>query len=281
MNYEMNHPLKVYHPGRGIHYVCRWWTYNEKHQIIIATSQKAVKQIWETACQRYSDAEAKEFCEVELVAPSALMCSKAIAYKRDADIDDFINEVTGKINESIKLGLNVPKLFEPCVNFESYYKDDYEPDSSTLEYHFDCQNCTNRLKLIDMTYEQFFDKFHQLWNEGLFIKERVGNRNKTVYSTANPAADDEVIWEASYRSGVDLFKCQVGEPPWQGAYPRGHFHEVLFYFRMLKEIDISSFDTKEFRIKQEKIYEEEKQLLIVSERMQQLEAAKKMLAIFQ
>lgn len=285
----MDHPLKVFHPGKGIHYVCQWWRHSEQHQIIVAPTEKAVQRVWEVAYKRYDDAKAVQLLEVELVAPSAAMCSKALILQRDADIKSFMNDACGSVSEALRLGLPLPPQFAKCPGFvRNDDEDDRAPDSTELKYHFDCRNCTHGIALVGLTPEQFYDKFSDAWDAANPPQKRTPDRYQQVYSTAAPAADDEQIWEAScdgfghHRSGVDLDKLRIGEPPWHDATPWGFFHPVLFYFRLRREMDVAPYNqaAATYRGEQKKLDEAKRQLMRIKRQMDETQAAEKKMAVF-
>lgn len=269
--------------------MCRWWTHNEQQQVIVAPTERAVASIWKSAYKEYSDAEAKGLYEVELVAPSKLMCSKAVTYEREADIKSFMNDACGSVSEALKLGLPLPPQFTKCPGFvRNDDEDDSPPESTELKYHFNCRNCTHGIALVGLTPEQFYDKFHAAWDAANPPQGRTPGKYKAVYSTADPAADDESIWEAScdgfghHRSGVDLGRLKMGEPPWHDATPWGFFHPVLFYFRMRREMDVKPYNEAAlaYRGEQKRLDEATRHLARVRRQMDETQAAEKKLAVF-
>lgn len=282
------HPLRVYHPGKGVHHICRWLTHNEQHQLIVAPTEQAVRYVWELAYKRYDDAKVVQLFEVELVAPSAAMCSKALILQRDADIKSFMNDACGGVSEALKLGLPLPSQFAKCPGFvRNDDEDDSAPDSIDLKYHFDCRNCTHGIALVGLTPEQFYERFSDAWNAAN-PSQKMPGRYQQIYSTAEPASDDEQVWEAScddfghHRSGVNLNKLRIGEPPWHNATPWGFFHPVLFYFRLRREMDIAPYNqaATTYRDEQKKLDEAKRQLMRAKRQMDETQAAEKKMAVF-
>lgn len=279
---QMNHPLKVYHPGRGTVHVCRWWTHNEQYQLIVAPNEMSVQHIWKTAYQWYRDARAEELCEVELVAPSKLMCEEAIKYEYAQAVKEFIDQVTGRLREVIELGFPLPTQFVPCPVWQNKDEDDEDrqPDSYTLKYHFDCRNCINGFQLVDLSQGEFYEKFSLPWYEAYPPQTHNTGKYRAMYSTAEIAADDEDIWAAltnfgHHRSGVELVPWKAGEIP-------RDYSEVLFYYRKLREGDVTSYNqmAQEYWDLQKKLQETKQQCADIKRRQKDKQDAEKVLAIF-
>lgn len=236
----MNHPLKVINSDAGIRYLLQWWSHGEQNQVIVAASERALYPVFRHVCDENSDARVEQVLEVELVAPSDVMCRRAEEHQRAEEVKDFLDEVSFRIKELAEEGHPLPVQFKRCELWVPDYLDEGEeippPDSYRTEWHPDCRNCTAGFSLVDHTPESFYQKYQENWRLIHPVKERIDP--KLVYSTAVKANDDESIWVARpdfghHCHGVSLYQLEPGRQPYEA---------VLFYFRWRREIDKTPFE---------------------------------------
>lgn len=240
----MNHPLKVYYPYGGVHQLLQWWTHDEQHQIVLArtseTMDVVVKRIIvnQGTNKTYErDIEFKTLLEIDIVAPPAIRCAKAIELQHLKDVDDLVNEVCWTLSSKLKkTGLPLPTPFILC------------PNASEDEYHFECEydsegklqpeHCVSGIKLT-ITREEFYNRYQEAWYQQ--NPKRVWTPSpghpQEVFSRAEQASDDEPLWIASPDFGHHSHGVWLGElDPKEFS-----IKSALFYFRKLRELDLTPF----------------------------------------
>jgi len=279
----MNHPLKVYHSGSGVYYVCRWWSHQEQNSIIIARTEELVKKVWSSTYKKCRNAEAKEVLEVELVAPSILMCENAAKKLHKDEVTNLLNEVTSRFDELIGMGFAIPKQFVECDKWESLYEEEggYEPSPATLQYHFYCKNCVNKFKLVSLTPEEFYEAFVSKWDSNFPVQDKYEYKYTTTYSRARAAGNDEQIWAATttdfghHNKGVSLDKWEIGAVP-------SNFGDILFYYSLLNVLDVEPYkkEASIFSVEEDKNRKEIIKLAAIQREEKKRKEAEKLLSIF-
>lgn len=241
-----SHPLKVFFPESGTIFVCRWWTYSRQHSVILARSEDTIKRMLASVYAKCSDANVDQIFEVELVAPSALMCQKASEYMRLKHVQEFLDEVTIELHSMLKHNLSIPHHFTPCDKWEPSYLEEGEVqekvDEYELEWHPDCHYCSHGFKLTNLSPEQFYDCYHVQWSKVFArnIVNKSSERYVACYSKARIAGDDEKIGAATSNLGPHTGGVCLEELELELATS---YCDALFYFKMLRELDIVPFQT--------------------------------------
>lgn len=277
----MNHPLKVYHPGKGIHYLARWWTHNKQHQVVVARSEKALNDVVNSIFTMYEDARVDAAYEVELVGPSLYMCKVATKAAYDESVENFLNEVTYGVRHVVAAGKSLPGQFMKCKGYSCKYIEEGEeegsPDSWRNDTHHDCRHCINGYTLFGFSPDSFYQIYHKKWY--LLHPKKVYSDTKYValYSTAEPASDDEKIWAATpdfghHQRGVEL---DVVDMTYSSSYTG-----VLFYFRKRREMDVTAWNElqEKFKALRVKDSEDRKAASKIRKAQEENEAAEKCLA---
>lgn len=241
----MEHPLKVIYPYGGQHYALYWWTYDERGHIAIARSERSLLRTAEAIFDKHPDAEIKQMLLIDIVAPSDRMCQEAVEASYKNKVFHFHSEITSRIKELLEKNIDIDsKFFAKC---EVYQPDDpeYETEEYNKNYHYECKNCRNCIRLIGITPNELYDRFNVQWkelseSENLYVlKYRPTIFEKLeMYSRADKAQDDEILWAASPNFGHHsdgLYPVEITETK--------HLLNRLptFYFRNLKELDQTTF----------------------------------------
>lgn len=253
MKYTIDrHPLKVYYPYGGRHFVLRWHTHNTQHSIIIVRNPIQLSQILNRILDKNLDIEIREGYEVNIVAPPVSLCENAMVLANRELVTEFTREVCCYMKYNVlDKGRKMPPLFLHCDSWapkKHYYIDSNGTEIEHIEdtsenddpKHYDCANCELRVKLSGITTDKFYDLYHDIWHEHLALSAlRMENGNqkpypKAQYSQALIAPSEEGLMFASpefgnHRQGVYFDKVARNT------------HEVLFYFYPLSKIDTTKF----------------------------------------
>lgn len=247
-------PLKVYYPLGGKHFLLNWYTDYDRGHVLLARSEAAIKNAFDRHVLDEVP-EVKAYCEIEIVAPSKKMCREAAERAYHADVDNFMNQVTWRLREVLKKHGALP-FFAPCNKFESETShlhgdgDDAHEDRE-LDEHYDCKNCTEGIRLVGLTKEEFFDRHAERWV--LEMDDFRGYEDpKRLVSLAEQAGDDEVLYMAlgdygHHQNGIYLST----EPGWRRE-------DVLFYYRLVRDLDKSSYVAQVDALIEKRRQEEEK-----------------------
>jgi len=231
----MIHPLKVYYKGGGKFILLRWWNQSEQWHVILSPSIASLKIMVQAIATRNEECNIKDWCRVQIVAPSMKMCREAYAIDVENKVNDFLMEVSCYLQELEKDNKSLPKCFSKCQKWESkYHDDDDEPGKAELEGHYSCKNCNHSFRLVGMTPQQFYEKYYPSWRltfPGYKYEDKLA-----VYSEAEVATDNESIWMAatdfgSHCRGIDFHQ-----------YDANNTRPVLFYFKILEKLD-NKFNT--------------------------------------
>lgn len=234
----MIHPLKVYYPYGGVHQLLQW-THDERRQIVLARTPNAMEVVVKRIIANQGtkrNIEFKKLFEIDIVAPPANRCAKAIELQHLNDVDDLVNEVCWTLSSKFKkTGLPLPPPFVLCPNAsedEDHFECAYDSEDKLIPEH-----CISGIKLT-ITREEFYNSYREAWyqqNPKRIWTPGPGHPQE-VFSRANQATDDESLWIASpgrsHYHGV-----------WLGELNPNEFStdSVLFYFRKLRELDLAPF----------------------------------------
>lgn len=256
MKYTIDsHPLKVYYPFGGRHFILRWYNYNRQHSIILARSVEQIQLILSTILDKNFDILIKEGYEINIVAPPISLCEKATILANRELVNQFMREVCFFMkNNVMDKNQQMPSLFMPCNSWSPkkyFYTDD---NGSEVEYisnnyeeddpdHYDCANCELCVKVIGITPDELYDEYHDSWNktyDTINPRTIISNNNqkiypKAMYSKALTALSEEDLMFANtdfgpHRNGVCLDK----------VCPK-NIDDILFYFYPVSEIDTTKF----------------------------------------
>lgn len=230
--------LKVYYPHGGHHFLLHWWTYNERGHVVLARTEGSVYSTATSVFRKHSDAEVRAYSEVEIVAPSALMCKRAAEFDLQESISSFHQQIVYRLNDVVKGGKELPLQFEMCEAFEP--KDlDGAPCDWANETHYSCKNCTDKIKMIGMTKEELHAKYSSTWKK-LSPSKIYIDKNK-VLSRAAPAKDNEELHYAKaefghHSSGIELDRMNLSkfDPTYRPEYLTGR---VIFFYRKVRDLD--------------------------------------------
>lgn len=269
----MPHPLKVYYPFGGKHIITLWWTHNEQNQIAISPNQNSMESMLHCFLDKYEDCDIKESYEVEIVAPSKSLCDRAEANKLQENIKLFFEMVARQIGEAYKAKYKIPPIFTKCSKWESDYEDNGQTEKDDLS-HYSCRNCTERIALSSLTKEEFYHLFYDEWNK-LFPRNKYRDE-KAIYSRAETAKDDDVLWGAYSNFGHHCRGIALSE-----VIP-DYTNTIQFYYRNPITISVLGYqkiqkEKAQQRALLRKQWDQEHSLRIDFERKQKIE---KTLSIF-
>lgn len=242
----MNHPLKVYNPAGGIHFLLQWWTHEEQNHIIVARSESAMQTAFNRICIEEKPDRVKCVLKVELVAPSEKLCQEAAVYSKQQNVKNFMNEMVREIEALSRRGKTIPSQFQICTTYTpspSYLEECEELSEYDREYHMQCCNCYSKVILVGYTQESLYDKYSESWYQANPMWRRREDK-RAVYSHARIAKDDEQIWVAGPDFGHHCGGVQLRNSP--SDYPEGG---ALFYFSLIQELNIKPWQDQIDEIK--------------------------------
>lgn len=244
-------PLKVYYPLGGRHFLLNWYTDYDRGHVLLARSEAAIKSMFERhVLDEVPDIKA--YCEIEIVAPSEKLCREAAEEAYRVDVENFLRQVTWRLQEVLKKHGALP-FFAPCDKFESEDGDrDDDRKDRELDAHYDCKNCTEGIRL-KITKEELFERFSERWVQ-VMGDFRVHEDPKRLVSLAKQADDDEMLYMAlgdygHHQNGIYLST----EPGWRRE-------DVLFYYRLVRDLDKEPFVVKVEALNEERQQKEKKKL---------------------
>jgi hypothetical protein len=239
-------PLKVYYPYGGHKFLLKWYEHDEGNNIILASSEQGIKEIVQRIVYKYPDMEVRDFCEIEIVAPSNHLSEIAAEYKTQGRIAEFHRAMIGYLHELIRNNVPLPSPFAICSNYESSEDfaeerdSDHETDTWAREEHYDCRNCKNKIQMGGMTPKQLYEQYAEQWYAKHPIRDYTNER--WVVSQAEPAKDDEPLWSVVTSFGHHSDGLVLEEVNVEKALEESHKYicdnGALFFFRRLKDIDV-------------------------------------------
>ena len=201
-------------------------------------SEQAIDVVSRKVFGEHPDAEIKEYLEIEIVAPTERMQALRKANDLEESVSTFLREVFCRIQTLAKKGHKLPSDFEVCHNFES--GEDYPDNDYGKESHFGCLNCTETIRLIDMTPTSLYEKYHGDWEKAFPQKRYIDP--KLVNSRAKPASNKSNLFEAVANFGHHSAGIELVEVNFDNA--ESYLNDrVLFFFHRLREIDSTSIQT--------------------------------------
>jgi hypothetical protein len=231
----MDHPLKVYFPHGGKHFVAQFWTHNEQNQIVVARSLSALDRTLNLLIEEDCDLQVNEILEVNIVSPPESLCEMAKIEARRILTSQFFKLITFYIKELVDNKFEMPKAFKPCPKWETEYKDISRKDDKN---HLFCKNCYEKIALNALSPEEFYEKYHSKW-ESIFENRKPFVNELAVYSYAGSSTAKDELWYVDsdfghHSSGVRFRLVDMADKC-VNTYP------VLFYFHKIKEIDNSKY----------------------------------------
>lgn len=241
----MSEQLKVYYPHGGPHFLLYWWTYNERGHVILSRTEGGIEPAIMRVSKEHTDAEIRAFMEIDIVAPSKAQCELAAAFALKDRIAAFHHEVIWRLREVIKSKKPLPSQFVLCTKYETDEDDAVNKDEWANETHYSCKNCYETIRLVDMTKEELYAKYHEAWEKLFPLKRYVDP--KRVLSRATPAKDDEELYFADavfghHCSGIELNPVDrtISLADYWPAHLTSH---LLFLFRKTRDLDAKKFQS--------------------------------------
>ena len=224
--------LLVSYPYGGKKVLLQWNTFNEGNNLILASCEQNMLGIIQRVFYRYPEMEIRGYCEIDIVAPSIRLCEKAAEQNRKINIDHFSYEIVERVKEVIEHEKLIPPQFAIC----SEYKPEADIDCGEWETktHYTCENCLDTIKLVGMTKEELYDRYHEAWHAA--NPQYTHADKKLMPSKAERALDDEKLCYARtgfVSDGVIIVDPNKDEPEYNPSYG-----SCLFFFRLLRQLDM-------------------------------------------
>jgi hypothetical protein len=242
---------KVYYPFGGRHFLLNWRTDYDQGHLLVARTEAQIEKMFVHILDEVSVIQA--YCEVEIVAPSPLMCRTAALAAHQQLVENFMNAITWRLRGALRAGGSLPAIFALCDTFVD--KDDPErPCNLGNTDHYGCANCYEGVRFIGITKEALYELCGERWQHetGNDLADPIDRRLRV--SCARQAENDEVLLTA------------VGDygPHQQGVYlgdPRFGNEPVLFFFKHIRDLDRDPYIARVEALRREhqKAYESEQQ----------------------
>ena len=233
-------PFRVFYPGGGKMFLLHWWTEDDRGKIVLARTERAMRQTARRVFDDNIDAKILAHCEIDVVAASPQICALAAFHERRERVDLFHREVATHLRLAVEEdGRALPAIFALCTNYKAREEPDDETGSAQewgRTTHFDCRHCMEKIQLVGLTPDQLYDRYHEGW---ITIHPRPKSNEERVPSRATPATDGEPLWYACahigpHSSGLVLEQVDIDD----GEAQRPHCisDHVMFFFRRLRDI---------------------------------------------
>lgn len=222
------HQLKVYYPYGGEHFILRWHSHNEGHNLIIARSQASAEKLFQSALQEHNDATAKEFLKINIVAPTDEIRQEYAATKLEHEIGCFWGGYVWKTRDYKEQYGTIPAKLKEC---QSYSPDQEGAEEKSDEQHYYCLNCFEGFSPVSGTLESVY-----LANRDAFLtRYPVHVDKKLVECRAEPADPNKRIHTVSPDFGHHQEGIVLGEH-------RFGFGENFFFYQDPSEADRTTVD---------------------------------------
>lgn len=255
--YTDDHVLKVWFTKGGRYFALHWWTYDERGHLVLAPTEAKLREIAARIFNEHLDVELKAYCEIEIVGPTRRFRDLAAKYRMNEDIEQFNREISIRLRDAIKAGYALPSSFALCTEYkfkDEAARNEAEDESADtrelrLDHHYGCTECMMGIRLIGMTPYELHVIYRKRWEARPQQRRLRGRPYKTKgvpvagASQAPEAADGEPLWFAysnfgHHSGGLELH--QIDYSDLDGGYPPSYIgSHVIFYFRRLRELDLS------------------------------------------
>lgn len=231
--------FKVYNPSAGRWFILHWWTDHDRGHVSFAKTVDELKEVARRVFTKEPEAQNRGLYEIEMVGPPPRVEELAAKHDRTEKVDQFYYEVAARMSELIEHKRKLPAPFEQCLKFEPENSENGR-DGWAGERHYDCKNCSMRLKM-NVTREEFYVQYADRWYDlhPPFKSKPSPKMPKRVPSLAAPARDDEEIWFAygnfgHHAGGIELEKVDLKD----GEDYRKHCcgDQALFFYRLIGRV---------------------------------------------
>jgi len=220
--------IRVVYPHGGRRVLLHWWTEDDRGHVIIANTERSAYATAMSVFEEHTDVEIKDYCEIDIVAPSTVMHARYAASQLDKRIFMFHREVISALHDVVAVGHALPAFFVPC---ETYVpdEDDADPDEWAREKHYDCKYCVEKIKLVGMTPSGMYSRWYEAWravhpvNEYVDPKKALSRAAVTDVETSLQYARPAF---GPHASGIEL--CA-----WDSDCPNS---DALFFFRRVRNL---------------------------------------------
>ena len=240
--------LPVGYPHGGFHYLLHWYSDEDRGHIILARTEHSIAATAKRVFEEYTDVSIKAYCTIDIVGPSARMCTLAAKERRQEKVRSFQREITHHMREANKIGLPLPPMFAPCEKFEPEEADTRE-DEWVREGHYGCRHCLDTIRLVWLTPDMFYDRYYAAWL-GMNPDHRDNHqaqRQRRGPSRVTSAKDNEILSYVRssfghHQDGLCIRTLKSPEPEPDTLSDQGYTHsyldgDTLFFFRHLQDIN--------------------------------------------
>lgn len=137
------YPLRVHYPYGGRHFMLRWHAYDEGHIIILARSERGIKESFGAVLRAHGGVTVKEYVEIDIIAPRLEYREAYARAMFDRDMSCFWSWVAHSAESySEKNDGRMHPGLAACTNYVSMYPpEEGEPEAVGDTRHTFCKNC--------------------------------------------------------------------------------------------------------------------------------------------
>jgi len=245
----MSDALKVYYPLGGRTFLLHWYTYSDRGHVVLSRTEAGLRAVAERVFMENPDAEIKELCEIDVVAPSKHLIRLAEKNAANTAVQEFYEEVMYRLHEAVKAGRKLPAPFEPCTTYEPEEDGDESSESKyeevnswAIESHYGCKHCKAGIKLVGTTPSALYERYYGPW--AAKHPRPLSEERGRVPSRAEPWDDEPILWYASadfghHAKGVTLSEVNLEDAD---GYKPGYFSDrLMFFFVQVRAVDPEPF----------------------------------------
>lgn len=222
------HQLKVYYPYGGEHFILRWHSHNEGHNLILARSKASAERTFQSVLRKYSDTKAKEFLKINIVAPTDEIRQEYAKNKFDNEVRVFWGTYVWMARDYKEKFGSVPAKLKECQAYSSDQEGTEEKDD---EAHYYCLNCFEGFFPVSGTLESIY-----LANRDAHLAKYPDRFDKRlVECQASPADTNKRL----YTIGGDFGHHQEGIVLGENRLGLGRF---FFFYQDPVEVDRTLID---------------------------------------
>lgn len=221
------HELKVYYPLGGKHYLLRWYSHNEGHNIILARNRNSTLEAFSSTVLKRKDfdIEVKELLHINIVAPPEEVCKQHAEYLLADDVESFWRTYSSSISLFKKKTGSFPKNIKPCP---------YLLLADGDEAHYNCPKCFYGISPIKGSLKDIYIANRENWRKKYRFPSFKDGKNK---SRAQPSNNNDPVWAAIAKLGHHLSGVVLVEiKPEETCH-----HNFLFFYQQIETFDVQEF----------------------------------------
>ena len=219
-------------------FLLQWSSHDEGSHVILGKSEANVQDVAMHVFKKHNDAKLQSYLEIEIVAPSNKLQELYAYHSRQDGVNNFHQEVVSNMRQIVEAKKKLPPQFAKCTKYDPAEE---ITDAYSATYYYECRNCKDTIRLVNITPEELYDTYFEAWQKlDLYGWGNRKTKDKRVLSQATQANDDEPLWYAYANFGHHADGIVLAEIKLEDAYTfRPHYlsDNVLFFFRHIRALD--------------------------------------------